>query len=286
VCTLILGLGVPRPGMLVLGANRDESPDRPTAGPGVLVSEPRVVGGRDLVSGGTWLAVRESRCVAALLNRRPDPRDRRDPSTFRSRGLLCLDLASTPRTDAIDPGTGETYDAWQARALRLVRADAYGPCTLVWAQADGSGWTLSLVGGDGAGAGEGNDASGTMGTRITQIEPGWHVITHQDLDDAREPRTQWLLERLRAAGGMPAELDPAVERIQALLRSHGESGGPPVCLHRDHFPTVSSTVLVLGDGMPARYLHAPGPPCVTPYEDRSDLLEPRSRKPLAGESAR
>lgn len=270
MCTLILGLGVPRPGTLVLGANRDESPDRPSAGPGVLVSDPRVVGGRDLVSGGTWLAIRESRFVAALLNRRPDPTDRRDPSTFRSRGLLCLDLASTPRTDAIDPGTGDPYDAWQARAQRLARADAYGPCTMVWAETNGSGWTLSLdVGAD---------------PRFTRIAPGWHVITHQDLDDGREPRTQWLLERLR--GAIPSEIDPAVEMIQGLLRSHGESGGPPVCLHRDHFPTVSSTVLALGDGAAPRYLHASGPPCVTPYEDRSDLLGPRSRTPPSGESAR
>lgn len=282
MCTLILGLGVPRPGMLILGANRDESPDRPTAEPGVLVSDPRVVGGRDLVSGGTWLAVRDRRFVAALLNRRPDPRDRRDPTSFRSRGLLCLDLASTPRMDAIDPGTGETYDPWQARARRLVRADAYGPCTLVWAQANGSGWTLSL----GVGVGAGDGASGAADPRIVSIEPGWHVITHQDLDDAREPRTQWLLERLRGGRAMPAEVDASVDRIQALLRSHGESGGPPVCLHRAHFPTVSSTVLVLGEGVPVRYLHAPGPPCVTPYEDRSDLLEPGSRTPLAGESER
>lgn len=274
MCTLILGLGVPRPGTLVLGANRDESPERASTGPGVLVQDPRVVGGRDLVSGGTWLAVREGRFVAALLNRRPNPADRRDPASFRSRGLLCLDLASTPRSDAIDPGTGEPYAPWQARALRLVRADAYGPCTLVWAGVDGSGWVLTLTG----------DSDPTF----TSIEAGWHVITHQDLDDEREPRTGWLLERLRA--NAPGSIDGAVETLEALLRSHGETGGPPVCLHRVHFPTVSSTILVLGEGGPQRYRHAPGAPCVTPYEDRSELLESRPgasrpRAPQPGDPA-
>jgi len=263
------------PGTLILGANRDESPDRPTAGPGVLVSDPRVVGGRDLVSGGTWLAVRDERFIAALLNRRPDPSDRRDPTSFRSRGLLCLDLASTRTSDAIDPGTGEPYAPWQARALRLLRADPYGPCTLVWAGVDGSGWVLSLT--------------GESVPRFTQIEPGWHVITHQDLDDDREPRTRWLLERLR--GETPDSVERAVETIQALLRSHGETGGPPVCLHRERFPTVSSTIVALGESVQPRYLHAPGAPCVTPYEDVSDLLgsrpgTARSRATQSGDSAR
>jgi len=275
VCTLILGLGVLRPGTLVLGANRDESPSRASSGPGVLAAEPRVVGGRDLVSGGTWLAVREGRFVAALLNRRPNPADPRDPATFRSRGLLCLDLASTPKSDAIDPGTGEPYAPWQARALRLARANAYGPCTLVWAGIDGSGWVFSLTG----------DSDPTF----TSIAPGWHVITHQDLDDKGEPRTRWLLERLREAP--PDSVRAAIDGIQALLRSHGETGGPPVCLHREHFPTVSSTIVVLGEAVQPRYLHASGAPCVTPYEDVSDLLEsrpgaPRSRASQSGDSAR
>jgi hypothetical protein len=267
VCTLILGLGMPQNGVLVLGANRDESPERPSAGPAPLTQDSRVVGGRDLVSGGTWLAVRDRRFVAALLNRRPAPGDDRDPSSFRSRGLLCLDLASSRDigTTSVDPGTGEGYSPWLDRALRLLRAATYARCTLVWAGADGIGWTIQ---------------AGDLPTpKVTRMECGWHAITHRDLDDPSEPRTRWLLEQLRATN--PAGVDEALEIVRRLLRGHGESGAPPVCLHGERFPTVSSTLLALNERGPARYLHAPGPPCVTPYEDHSALLEPRARAPLA-----
>src|SRR5437867_13431926 len=94
MCTLILGLGVLGPGSLLLGANRDESPERPSADPGVLFRSPRVVGGRDLVSGGTWLAVREARFVTAAMNRRPVVGDTRAPATLRSRGWVCSDAGA------------------------------------------------------------------------------------------------------------------------------------------------------------------------------------------------
>src|SRR5262245_5009427 len=131
MCTLILGLGILGPGSLLLGANRDESPKRPSAEPGVLVEEPRVVGGRDLVSRGTWLAIREARFVTALMNRRPVAGDARDPATLRSRGLLCLDVASA----------GMGSESFLDAALRVVRASAYAPCTLVGVGVDGEAWT-------------------------------------------------------------------------------------------------------------------------------------------------
>ena len=238
MCTLILGLGIFGPGSLLLGANRDESPQRPSADPGVLVESPRVVGGRDLVSGGTWLAIREGRFVTALMNRRPAPGDTRDPSTFRSRGLLCLDAAAAGGRDA---------------ALRLVRRDSFAPCTLVGAGLDGEAWTLE------AGAGE---------PRVRAIARGWHVITHQDVDDVTEPRTRWILEDI--ADKRPASLPEAFDLMAGYLRWHGSPERPAVCLHREIFPTVSSTLLALG--ATNGYRHASGPPCITPYEDCTSLL--------------
>ncbi|HEX3113322.1 MAG TPA: NRDE family protein, partial [Candidatus Eisenbacteria bacterium] len=85
MCTLLIGIDVLGPGTAVLGANRDESPERATQGPGILVASPRVIGGRDLVAGGTWLAIRDARFVTALMNRRPHPGDPTD--ALRSRGL-------------------------------------------------------------------------------------------------------------------------------------------------------------------------------------------------------
>jgi hypothetical protein len=273
VCTLIAGIDVLGPGTLVVGANRDESPERATAGPGVLVARPRVVGGRDLVSGGTWLAIREGRFVSALMNRRPLPDAALDPSALRSRGLLCLDAAAGgPALDepaTIDPGTGELRPRRLDAALALIARDAYAHCTLVGLTTDGIGWAIH------AGAGQGRAPEATW------IGAGWHVITHQEVDDPTEPRTAWLLRRLEGAN--PRDADEALALLGSLLRLHGDGGEPPVCLHRERFPTVSSSLLALrgaAEGAapvsigPPRYLHAAGPPCVTPYEDVSKLLAP------------
>jgi hypothetical protein len=256
MCTLILGLGILGPGSLLLGANRDESPDRPSADPSMLSERPWVVGGRDLVSGGTWLAVREARFVTALMNRRPVPGDERDVMTLRSRGLLCLEVACS---------TSDQSASFLDRALALLRRDSYAHCTLVGVGVDGEAWALH------AGAGPGDPAT-------TPVARGWHVITHQDLDDPAEPRTRWLMRRLE--GEMPRSVEEAVELMMGLLRAHGDEqgGAPPVCLHREIFPTVSSSIVALGVAGRERYLHAPGPPCTTEYRDFTPILSQR-RKP-------
>jgi hypothetical protein len=241
MCTLILGLGTLGPGSLLLGANRDESPQRPSAEPAVLHEAPRVVGGRDLVSGGTWLAIREARFVTALLNRRHVAGDARDPATLRSRGLLCLDAAAAGDLEG---------------ALQLLERHSYAPCTLVGVGVDGEAWALE------AGAGE---------PRVHAISRGWHVITHRDLDDPGEPRTKWILEAIRPK--LPHSTEEAFELLAGYLRSHGEGGNPPVCLHREVFPTVSSSLVALSpERGGAQYLHAPGPPCTTEYRDHTPLL--------------
>jgi len=255
MCTLIAGIGVLGPGTLLVGANRDESPTRPSAEPGVLLEELRVVGGRDLKAGGTWLAIRDARRVTALMNRRPHPDDRRDPATFRSRGLLCLEAAALPSAPTSRRADAGAVDAWLASVLELARRDPYGDCTLVGLRTDGEGWAMRI---------------GRLPTAVTRLAPGWHVITHQEINDPDEPRTRWLMDQLRDE--RPADLSTAIGLLQALLTRHGEDGSPPVCLHRDIFPTVSSSILALGDLSIPRYLHASGPPCVTEYRDRSALL--------------
>ena len=272
MCTLIVGLEILGPGTLLVGANRDESPGRPSAGPARLREHPPVVGGRDLLAGGTWLAVREARFVAALLNRRPstmaaggDARGGGEPGAgtgtpLRSRGLLCLDAAASgPGFDApasIDPATGAPYPTRLDAALRIIGRDRYAPCSLVGLEAGGPSWVIAL--------------RPDEEPKASILEPGWHVITHAEMDDAEEPRTRALLERLR--GERPGDGGEAFHLLAGLLRHHGDSNIPAVCLHRDRFPTVSSTLLCLGVPGGTRYAHAGGPPCVTAYQDCSELL--------------
>lgn len=239
MCTLILGLGILGPGSLVLGANRDESPQRPSADPDVLVESPRVVGGFDLKSRGTWLAIREARFVTALMNRRPLPGDKREASSLRSRGLLCLDAAVSGDLEG---------------ALMVAVRDAYAPCTLVGVGVGREAWAIQV---------------GPEKPRVRPMDRGWHVITHQELDDTNEPRTKWILEDI--VGEEPESVDEAFDLLAGYLRWEGGEGRPAVCLHREHFPTVSSTLLALG--VPdLSYRHSSGPPCTTPYQDYTPLL--------------
>jgi uncharacterized protein with NRDE domain len=67
---------------LVIAANRDELYDRPARAAHAWDDDPRVLGGRDLRAGGSWLAVREGGRFAAITNLRGARAD------GPSRGLL------------------------------------------------------------------------------------------------------------------------------------------------------------------------------------------------------
>jgi len=73
---------------LVMAANRDEFHARPTAPAGPWAEDPRVLGGRDLEAGGSWLGVREDGRFAAVTN----VREPGAPKGVRSRGLLVQDF--------------------------------------------------------------------------------------------------------------------------------------------------------------------------------------------------
>lgn len=274
MCTLIVGRDVLSPGSVLLAANRDEDPARPSDPPGLLRESPRLVGGRDRRAGGTWLAVRERQAAVAVLNRGPGgpPGAER-----RSRGLLVLDVAAVSEDfpAGLDPagerrellarlhdlaGPGLPFAAL-CRAFAALWEGSYAPFTLLFAS-PGACWTLAL------------EAGGVP--RAGRVSPGWHVLTHAELDDPREPRTARLLEEL--AGFAPRSVEKAEQRLGDLLRSHGDpaSGVPPVCLHEGRMVTVSASTVWLASGE-ARYRHAEGRPCERALEDRTALLAAPSR---------
>ena len=83
MCLILIGIN-PRPGSRVLLlANRDEFHARDSAPVAPWVEDGDVVGGRDLVAGGSWLAIRRDGGFAAVTNVRngppqPAPRTRGD----------------------------------------------------------------------------------------------------------------------------------------------------------------------------------------------------------------
>jgi hypothetical protein len=240
MCTLIFGWNALGPGTLMLGANRDEDPNRPARGPRRLRENPPVAGGQDLRAGGTWLAVRERRCVVAVLNRRdPAPKPRRP-----SRGWLAIAAAAA----------GDGHPRHCAEAARLMLAgDPYAPCSLVVAGPEAA--FVVVHRGDGP-------------PSIETVAAGWHAIAHQELDDPKEPRIAWLTRELAEfRPGSEAEADA---RLGAWLASHG-GATPAVCIHEGAARTVSTSRLWLASGA-ARYTHGEGLACRAEMQDFSDLL--------------
>ena len=72
---------------LIIAANRDEDYDRPTRAAHRWEDAPEVLGGRDVLHGGSWLAITRQGRVAAVTNLRGAAR-----TDARSRGLLVRDF--------------------------------------------------------------------------------------------------------------------------------------------------------------------------------------------------
>lgn len=89
MCLILLAYRVHPRYPLILAANRDEFYQRPTVPAAFWESEPHLLAGRDLKSGGTWLGISRTGRIAALTNFR-DPRNVRDNAP--SRGGLVSDF--------------------------------------------------------------------------------------------------------------------------------------------------------------------------------------------------
>lgn len=80
MCLIALAYDVHPSYKLILAANRDEFYERPSSAADFWKHHPRVLAGRDLQSGGTWLGVTKDGRFAAVTNYR-------DPSSFKSNAL-------------------------------------------------------------------------------------------------------------------------------------------------------------------------------------------------------
>ena len=93
MCLILLGLDVHPDYALIVGANRDEFYDRPTARAAFWKDAPRVLAGRDLKAGGTWLGIDRGGRFAAVTNYRQGQREVEAP---RSRGHLVSEYLTGP----------------------------------------------------------------------------------------------------------------------------------------------------------------------------------------------
>lgn len=287
MCLLIAMSGV-LPGVpLLVAANRDERYDRPAEAITVLRDRgPRILGGRDAMAGGTWLAANSHGVVAGLTNQPAgQPRD----DTRRSRGELPLAFAAHP-------------DAATAVAKVCAELDPsdYNPCWLLVGDRH-SLFSVGMTGGD--------------RPVVSQLPPGIHVLENLPLSDFSAKARQVgamvtagiagksMKTMINGAGGAsvpddaaaaygasgmsrPGQMDEAEEALAAVLRDHRPAAGPPdspaagrvrpaelsaACVHTARYGTRSAMIVTVGvTGLPRLHV-ADGPPCQVPFQDFSAL---------------
>ncbi|HEY5935976.1 MAG TPA: NRDE family protein [Kofleriaceae bacterium] len=255
MCTIAILIDVVSGAPLVLAANRDELYARPARPPELLVAEPKIVGGVDALSGGTWLAVRGDGRFAAVTNQRALAVA---PPGLRSRGHAVRELAA-----AADP---EAY-------VRALDPAAYASMNLVWNDAHGVG--VAYV----------RREDKTL--EVERLSRGIHVLCNDRLGST-------FARGDRLAAAIDAALDEAVAwpalaaRLAIALGDHTRSSLedtpasplPPelereltaTCIHSPLYGTRSATIIAAEPGRLIDYLHADGPPCTTRFVDRRGLL--------------
>ena len=254
MCLLVVASRVALDAPLLVGANRDEVLERPSTAITLLqAGPPRIVGGRDELSGGTWLAINEHGVCAGLTNQPLG--DAKDPSK-RSRGELPLALARQPTA---------------AHAVDSLLA-GYRPCDY-----NGS-WLLV---GDRTSLFFVDFTESERGTAVA-LAPGIHVLENRTLG---EPSLK--VDLARATLGNPVSSDDVIAAFRRVLADHRNPEGEERpnaanCVHLRQFGTRSSCLVAVPAGdEPPRIWVADGPPCMTPYADVTSLWDDG---PLTGSS--
>ncbi len=232
---------------LVLAANRDEYLARPAVSMAVLrESGPRILGGRDLQAGGTWLAANEHGVVAGLTNL---PGPTRDPAK-RSRGELPLALAEYPTAEA----------AAEAFSERFMPSD-YNPAWILV----GDPHSLHYI-----------DFTGGKGLRSQTLGAGIHVLENRALGElsGKAAFVRWQFATRFAA------LEP-VEALGRVLASHqippdlARNPGPrplaveAACVHAGPYGTRSAAIVRVPEVGPPTFTYTDGPPCQAKFRDAS-----------------
>lgn len=171
MCLLLIAIDHAPGHRLVLLGNRDEFRARPSTAAAPWPDAPRILGGRDLVAGGSWLAIDGDGRYAAVTNLRNGL-----PATApRSRGRLVADFLRGAQSPAAH--------------LATVRAEmeAYGPFNLIVGDAHDA-WLLS---------------SGS--TQIHHLERGIHVVSNGPYG-TRWPKTERLGRAFAERAGDPGAL--------------------------------------------------------------------------------
>jgi hypothetical protein len=218
---------------VLLAANRDEMLGRPWQAPAAhWPGDPGVIGGRDSLAGGTWLAVNAHAMVAGVLNRTGSLGPQ---AGKRSRGDLPL-MALRHTTAAHAAAGAQGWDAGAWRSFNLIVADpthAY------------------FIRGTGAGP-----------AQVTPLPPGLSMITAADPNDTTHPRVARHLPAFQHA----EPPDPPDWKTWPTLLADNTGNWdqalnvPP----RQGFGTASAALIAIRPGQ-TEYLCTQGPPGQTAF---------------------
>lgn len=193
---------------LVVAANRDEDYARPSR-PAEWWEGGAVVGGRDLLHGGSWLAISRNGRFAAVTNLRAAMK----PPQGRSRGELVANFVR-----------GET-DPESHGAEALARATEYGGFHLI---AGSAGAELVQVSG-----------------AVRKLEPGVHGLSNAPANVVW-PKVETAAEAVRGALHA-ATAAVMAEQLVRVLRQEPAHGDPTrdLFVRGDRYGTRSSTVIIV-----------------------------------------
>jgi uncharacterized protein with NRDE domain len=261
MCTILVFHQVHPSFPLVIAANRDEFYSRRTTGPGVLSTHPRVIGGRDLERGGTWMGFAEGGLFVGITNQRtlapPQP-------AKRSRGEIVMTALRSRTVEEIE------------KMLSKLDARYYGPFNLMF----GDARALRV-----AYAREGDPY-----IRAHEVPPGVWVLPNDTLASRELPKVRRTEELARPLIEHPwYALTP---ELHLLLADHklppiDEVAEPPpgswlsremihnlqsICIHTPQYGTRSATIAAVAKEGLVHYYFAGGPPCMTSLVDYTYLM--------------
>ena len=253
MCVAIVQFRPPTGPPVVVGFNRDEVPARDAGMPAVFAWCGRqVLAAREPLYGGTWLGLNDAGMVVGLLDRAPS-RDPKSPDskpqaagTPRSRGLLVLDCLARTGVQGVEENLhclAERYEpfnlfAVDAKSALAAHYRGAGPC------------------------------------EVLHLSPGLHVFAHGEVDDLHNPKVARVYSACRRGeGGEQPDWMAAFASCLSMHDADATSHASP-CRHGAGYRTLCSTVLALESWHPlrGRFLHAPGPPCTTAYQDLTALM--------------
>ena len=251
MCTLALYFRCFDAYPMVVAANRDEHFDRPSAPPALMDGEPKIIAGKDLRAGGTWLGVNAAGVMVGILNRHING-DALPATVARSRGALCMELLQSDSANA---------------ARQHIDADRYryNPFTIVFADKQNAYVAY-------------NDDPKI----ITQVlQPDLHVFSSAvefDLNSVKAERAHQrfagLINPLSKNSKQPKEWLP---KLQDILSDHSlgdgsDNPGDAICVHREASGTVSSSVIFLAHARSQfETFHCLGPPCRYAFDSEISL---------------